>query len=117
MKAIALRKNSAAVELIDIPRPIPKADEVLIKTIRCGLCGTDREIIRRGIPDVPPGEEYLILGHECLGQIEAVGAEAETDLKVGDRVLYAKYTGNEIKVDGVEHLLMEESDVLARIKD
>ncbi len=86
MKAIALRKNSTTVELIDIPRPRPKADEVLVKTIRCGLCGTDREIIRRGIPDVPPGEDFLILGHECLGRVESMGAETETDLKVGDLV-------------------------------
>ncbi len=52
------------------------------------------------------------------GIVEAVGDEEEmmTDLQVGDRVLYAKYTGNEIKIDGVAHLLMEESDVLARVK-
>jgi glucose 1-dehydrogenase len=86
MKAIALRKNSTAVELIDIPKPTPRADEVLVKTVRCGLCGTDREIIRRGIPDVPPGEDFLVLGHECLGRVESVGDEAGTDFKPGDLV-------------------------------
>jgi len=86
MKAIALRKNSTTVKLIDIPKPIPKAGEVLVKTIRCGLCGTDREIIRRGIPDVPPGEDFLILGHECLGRVETVGPQTETDLKPSDLV-------------------------------
>jgi chaperonin GroES len=52
------------------------------------------------------------------GLIEAVGSEEEmvTDLKVGDRVLFPKYTGTEIKYDGKTYLLMNEDDVLARIK-
>lgn len=86
MKAIALRKGSTEVELVDIPKPEPKAGEVLVKAIRCGICGTDREIIRRGIPDVPPGEDFLVLGHEVLGRVEAIGPDTETDLKPGDLV-------------------------------
>ena len=52
------------------------------------------------------------------GTIEAVGNEEDmtTDLKVGDRVLFPKYTGTEIKYDGKTYLLMNEDDVLARIK-
>jgi len=86
MKAIALRKGAETVEVVDLPRPEPRSGEVLVKTVRCGLCGTDREIIRRGIPDVPPGEDFLVLGHEVLGRVEALGPDAETDLKPGDLV-------------------------------
>ena len=52
------------------------------------------------------------------GSIEAVGNEEEmvTDLKVGDRVLFPKYTGTEIKYEGKTYLLMDEDSVLARIK-
>jgi chaperonin GroES len=52
------------------------------------------------------------------GIIEAVGSDEEmnTDLKVGDRVLFPKYTGTEIKFEGQTYLLMNEEDVLARIK-
>ena len=52
------------------------------------------------------------------GIIEALGSEEElmTDLAVGDKVLFAKYTGNQIQVDGVDYIIMEESDVLARLK-
>jgi chaperonin GroES len=52
------------------------------------------------------------------GIIEAIGDsdEMETDLKVGDRVLFPKYTGTEIKFEGKTYLLMNEDDVLARIK-
>jgi len=53
------------------------------------------------------------------GLIEAVGNEEEmlTDLAAGDKVLFAKYTGNPIEVDGVEYIIMEEGDVLARLKE
>ncbi len=52
------------------------------------------------------------------GVVEAIGTEEEmlTDLAVGDKVLFAKYTGSEIQVDGTTYLIMDEGEVLARIK-
>lgn len=52
------------------------------------------------------------------GVVEALGTQDEmtTDLAVGDKVLYAKYTGTEVEVDGTKYLVLEENDVLARIK-
>lgn len=52
------------------------------------------------------------------GTVEAIGNSEDrtTDLKVGDRVLFPKYTGTEIKYEGKTYLLMNEEDVLARIK-
>lgn len=51
------------------------------------------------------------------GTVEAIGGEddMQTDLAVGDTVIFPKYSGSEIKMDGVEYLIMDESDVLARI--
>ncbi|NPV68777.1 MAG: co-chaperone GroES [Anaerolineae bacterium] len=51
------------------------------------------------------------------GTVEAVGSadDMTTDLKVGDVVIFPKYSGTEIKVGGVAYLLLDESDVLARI--
>ena len=43
--------------------------------------------------------------------------DAEIPVQVGDKVLYAKYSGTEVKIDGEDHLILEMSDVLARIKD
>ena len=37
------------------------------------------------------------------------------DVEVGDRVLYAKYAGTEVKMDGVKYLILRESDVLATV--
>lgn len=49
------------------------------------------------------------------GLVVAVGDDEDIKLKVNDRILFAKYTGTEFKMDGVEYLLMECSDVLARM--
>ena len=53
------------------------------------------------------------------GIVEAIGDEDEmvTDLDVGDKVIFPKYTGTEIKLDGVDYLIIEDSDVLARVTE
>ncbi len=48
------------------------------------------------------------------GLVVAVGDDEEIKLKVNDKILFAKYTGTEFKMDGADYLLMECSDVLAR---
>ncbi len=47
------------------------------------------------------------------GRTSKKGALVPMDVKVGDRVIYAKYTGSEIKVEGEKYLIMPESDILA----
>jgi len=51
------------------------------------------------------------------GTVEAIGGEDDmlTNLAVGDTVIFPKYSGSEIKMDGVEYLIMDEGDVLARV--
>lgn len=51
------------------------------------------------------------------GLVVAIGDAEEIKLKVGDKVLFAKYTGTEFKLDNQEYILMECSDVLARLLD
>ena len=49
------------------------------------------------------------------GKISDEGARLEMDVKVGDRVLYGKYSGTDVTLDGVEYLILRESDILAVI--
>jgi len=51
------------------------------------------------------------------GLVVAVGDDEEIKLKVNDKVLFAKYTGTEFKLGGVDYLLMECNDILARLHD
>jgi chaperonin GroES len=50
------------------------------------------------------------------GKISDDGTRLDVDLDVGDRVLYGKYSGTEVTVDGEEFLILRESDILAVIK-
>ena len=49
------------------------------------------------------------------GLVVAVGDDEEIKLKVNDKVLFAKYTGTEFKMDGTDYLLLESTDVLAKV--
>ncbi|HTX80521.1 MAG TPA: co-chaperone GroES [Longilinea sp.] len=50
------------------------------------------------------------------GEVVAVGDDEEIKLKVGDKVLFAKYSGTDFKLDGADYILFEANDVLARFK-
>ena len=47
------------------------------------------------------------------GKVDDKGKRIPLDVKKGDRILFGKYAGNEIKIDGVEHIIMGEDDILA----
>jgi len=47
------------------------------------------------------------------GKLQEDGSIRKLDVKEGDKVLFSKYSGNEIKMDGIEHLIMREDDILA----
>lgn len=50
------------------------------------------------------------------GKVNDEGKKIALDVKAGDKVLFGKYSGNEIRIDGVEHLIMREDDILAIIE-
>jgi len=50
------------------------------------------------------------------GRVTEDGKVVALDVKAGDRVLFSKYAGTEIKIDGVEHLIMREEDILGIIE-
>src|SRR5262249_26314799 len=87
MKAVAVTpgKNNSA-RLLDVPSPAPSDREVLVKVLRVGQCGTDTEIAEGLMGVAPPGEEFLILGHEGLGVVTAVGS-AVREFQPGDYVV------------------------------
>jgi chaperonin GroES len=51
------------------------------------------------------------------GKVLENGQKAPLTVKVGDKILFGKYSGSEIKIDGDEHLILREDDVLAIIVD
>lgn len=87
MKAIAITPHVAnSARVIDAPEPQMTNDQVLVRMVRGGICGTDAEINTGAFGDAPPGCDYLILGHENFGQIERVGSRT-SHFKKGDYVV------------------------------
>ena len=87
MKAVGVTPSQKEVNILDHPEPaLEKDDQVRIRTIDVGICGTDREICTFVYGDPPKGSDYLVLGHESMGEVVEVGSEVE-NLKVGDFVV------------------------------
>jgi threonine dehydrogenase-like Zn-dependent dehydrogenase len=91
MKAIAVIPGKAnSIHLREVPKPqvesVPGGRGVLVKLLRVGVDGTDKEINAAEYGAPPPGDEYLILGHESFGRVEAVGPNV-TEFQAGDYVV------------------------------
>jgi|ERR1700674_2423272 chaperonin GroES len=92
-------------------RVTPLHDRVLVRTL-------EKEEIAKGgiiIPDTAKEKPQE-------GQVTAVGAgkiekghRIPLDVKVGDRILFGKYTGNDIKIDDPEYLILREEEILAKL--
>jgi chaperonin GroES len=88
----------------------PLADRVVVKA------SEEAETMRGGlyIPDTakekPQQGEVMAVGP---GKLSDEGKRIEMELKVGDKVLYGKYSGTEVTVDNEQYLILRESDVLA----
>ena len=75
MKAVGVIPNKREVALLQHRMPtISSPTEAKIRTIEVGICGTDREICTFAYGTPPEDNEYLVLGHEALGEIVEVGA-------------------------------------------
>ena len=91
MKAISVFPGKpGSVHLADAPKPsldqVPNGRGVLVKVLRVGVDGTDKEINAAEYGAAPPGFDYLIIGHEGFGRVEAVG-ENVNEFKPGDYVV------------------------------
>jgi len=87
MPAIAVYPGKAqSLHLTSLPRTLPDPDAVRVRVRRVGVCGTDRDIIEGRYGRAPSGSDELVIGHESLGVVDAVGANV-SDLKPGDLVV------------------------------
>jgi threonine dehydrogenase-like Zn-dependent dehydrogenase len=87
MRAIAVTPSSQQIALIDQPEPeISRPTEVKLRMLEAGVCGTDREICAFQYGTPPSGSDHLVIGHESLGEVIAVGT-AVSRVKIGDLVV------------------------------
>jgi chaperonin GroES len=91
----------------------PLHDRLIIKTLE------EEEKTKGGIIIPDTAKEKPVEGKVIAvgaGRIKKDGTKMPLEIKKGDRVLYAKYGGTEIKIDGEEYLMMREDDILAIIE-
>ena len=87
----------------------PLQDRVLVRRV------AEEEKTKGGIiiPDAakekPAEGEVIAAGN---GKVDDKGKVRPVSVKKGDRILFGKYSGNEIKIDGVDHLILREDDIL-----
>jgi threonine dehydrogenase-like Zn-dependent dehydrogenase len=91
MKALAVFPGQPnTLHLADLPKPsvgdVPSGRGVLVRVLRVGVDGTDKEINAAEYGAAPPGYNFLVIGHEGFGQVEAVGPSV-TELAPGDFVV------------------------------
>ncbi len=87
MKAVAVFPGTKEIKVIDLEVPqITEPDQVKLRMLDVGVCGTDKEICSFQYGTLPAGSDYLVIGHESLGEVMEVGP-AVSRVKVGDLVV------------------------------
>jgi len=90
----------------------PLQDRILVKRV------DEKETIKGGIIIPDTAKEKPQEGHVIAvgsGKLDENGKRIPMEVKVGDKVLFGKYSGNEIKIDEVEHVILREDDILGII--
>ena len=107
MTAKAATKTASKTKLV------PLGDRLVIRPV------VQEEVLASGIliPDTakekPQQGEVVAAGP---GRLDENGKRIVMDVKVGDRILYAKYTGQEIKIEREEYIVLSEKDVLCKVQ-
>jgi chaperonin GroES len=91
----------------------PLHDRVVVERIEADAKSSGGIIIPDTVQEKPSQGEIIAIGP---GGRDESGKLIPIDLKVGDRVLFGKWSGTEIKLDGVDYLIMKESDVMGVVE-
>ncbi len=92
----------------------PLHDRILVKRLEGEQKSAGGIIIPDAAKEKPIEGRVVATGK---GKVLEDGTRRELDLKAGDRVLFGKYSGTEVKLGGEEHLILREDEILAVIED
>lgn len=88
----------------------PLADRVVLKKLEAEEKTSGGIVLPDTAKEKPQQGEILAVGP---GRVDDKGTRTPMEVKVGDKVLFAKYSGTEVKIDGTEYLILAERDILA----
>lgn len=90
----------------------PLGERVVVKPLPTEEVTKSGIVLPETAKEKPQEGEVIAVGN---GRLLDSGQRVPIDLNVGDKVLYSKYAGNEVKIDGVEYLILREMDILGVI--
>jgi chaperonin GroES len=88
----------------------PLADRVIVKKLEAEEKTSGGIVLPDTAKEKPQQGEILAIGP---GKLDDKSTRQPMEVKVGDKVLFAKYSGTEVKIDGIEYLILAERDILA----
>ena len=91
----------------------PLHDRIIVRRLEEGEQKVGRIIIPDTAKEKPQQGTVIAVGN---GKANGKGTRVPLDVKAGDRILFGKYAGQEVKLDGQEYFIMKEDDVLAVIE-
>ncbi len=91
----------------------PLADRVVIKSLEAEETTASGFILTGNAKEKPQMAEVIAVGPGGIVD----GKEVTMNVSVGDKVITSKYAGTEVKVDGVEYMVVRQSDILAVVED
>ena len=91
----------------------PLADRVVVKSVEAEETTKSGIILAGSAKEKPQVAEVVAVGPGGLVD----GKEVKMTVKVGDKVITSKYSGTEVKLDGVEYSVVRQSDILAVVED
>ena len=94
-------------------RLVPLADRIVITPLKQEEVTSSGLVIPDTAKEKPQQGEVIAVGP---GHLDDTGKRVAIDLVVGDRILYAKYTGTDIKIDNVDYIVLNEKDVLCKLE-
>ncbi|CDF58772.1 co-chaperone GroES [Thermobrachium celere] len=91
----------------------PLGDRVVIKKIEAEETTKSGIVLPGSAKEKPQMAEVIAVGPG--GYVD--GKEVKMEVKVGDKVIFSKYAGNEVKIDGVEYTILRQDDILAIVEE
>jgi len=91
---------------------VPLADRIVITPLKQDEVTASGLVIPDTVKEKPQQGEVVAVGP---GRLDDNGKRVALEVSVGDRILYAKYTGTEVKLDNNEYIVLNEKDILAKL--
>ncbi|MBP5154006.1 MAG: co-chaperone GroES [Lachnospiraceae bacterium] len=91
---------------------VPLGDRVVLKQVEAEETTKSGIVLPGSAKEKPQTAEVISVGNG----VNADGKEVKMMVKAGDRVIYSKYSGTEVKLDGTEYVIVKQSDILAVVE-